>query len=78
MATRVVTAHLPEDLAERMDATAERLERSRGWIVKQAVSDWLALEDERRRLTLEALASVERGDVVPQADIDSWVETLPE
>lgn len=78
MATRVVTAHLPEDLAERMDATAERLDRSRGWIVKQAVADWLALEDDRRRLTLEALASVERGDTVPQSAIEAWVATLPE
>lgn len=78
MATRVVTAHLPEEMAERIDEVAERLERSRGWIVKQAVSDWLALEDDRRRMTLEALASVDRGEIVGQAEIDAWVDGLPE
>ena len=35
--TKVVTAHLPKDLAEKVDQLAERLERSRGWIVKQAL-----------------------------------------
>lgn len=78
MATRVVTAHLPEEMAERIDEVAERLERSRGWIVKQAVSDWLALEDDRRRMTLEALASVDRGEIVGQSEIDAWVNGLPE
>lgn len=78
MASRVLTAHLPEEMAERIDEVAERLERSRGWIVKQAVADWLALEDDRRRITLEALASVDRGEIIGQSEIDAWVDSLPE
>src|SRR6266853_1304785 len=55
MDTRVVTSHLPADLAEKLDGLAERLDRPRGWIVKEAISSYVALEEERRRLTLEAL-----------------------
>jgi len=39
--TKVVTAHLPLRLAERVDEMAARLERSRGWIVKQALEAWM-------------------------------------
>jgi predicted transcriptional regulator len=31
MDIRVVTADLPADLAEKLDAIAERLDRPRGW-----------------------------------------------
>jgi len=72
MSTRVLTAHVPEELAERVDELAERLERSRGWIVKQALTDWVALEDERRQLTLEALADVNSGRVVEHDSMISW------
>ena len=40
---------------------AARLERSRGWIMKQALSAWIAQEEERDRLTQEALADVDAG-----------------
>ncbi|HAF2716016.1 TPA: CopG family transcriptional regulator [Salmonella enterica] len=55
--TRVLTAHIPLQMADRVDEMAERLERSRGWIMRQALSAWLAQEDERDRLTREALAA---------------------
>ncbi|PLU37301.1 CopG family transcriptional regulator, partial [Sinorhizobium medicae] len=34
------TAHVPLPLAEKVDQIAARLERSRGWIVKQALTAW--------------------------------------
>lgn len=39
--TRTVTAHVPAELAEKVDLMAERLERSKNWIVKQALSAWV-------------------------------------
>jgi len=47
------------DLAVRVDEIAERLERSKNWIVKQALSAWIDQEEERSRLTREALADVD-------------------
>ncbi len=38
METKVLTAHVPLPLAEKVDQIAARLERSRGWIVKQALT----------------------------------------
>jgi predicted transcriptional regulator len=39
--TKVLTAHVPLPLADKVDLLAARLERSRGWVVKQALSAWV-------------------------------------
>ena len=74
--TRSVTAHVPVDLAERVDDLAERLDRSRNWIVKQALSAWLDQEEERSRLTREALADVDAGRVIDHQAVQAWAESL--
>ena len=76
MDTRVITAHVPLPLAEKVDQLAARLERPRGWIVKQALSAWVDMEEERRRLTLEALADVDAGHVVDHQAVQAWADSL--
>lgn len=46
---RVVTAKLPKDLVVRMDEVAARLERSKSWIVRQAITQWLSDEQPPER-----------------------------
>lgn len=74
--TKVLTAHIPLPLAERVDQVAGRLERSRGWIMKQALSAWLEQEEERERLTREALADVDAGQVIDHQAVLAWGESL--
>lgn len=74
--TRVLTAHVPVPLASKIDKLAERLERSRGWIVKQALSSWVAQQEERDRLTLEAMSDVDAGRVVDHESVRAWAESL--
>jgi len=76
METKVVTAHVPIALAKKVDELAERLERSRGWIVKQALSAWVDQEEERHRLTLEALADVDAGRVIDHQAVQAWADSL--
>lgn len=76
MDTRVVTAHLPADLAEKLDGLAERLDRPRGWIVKEAIASYISLEDKRYQLTLEALADVDANRAVDHAEIEAWAAGL--
>lgn len=76
MNTRTVTAHIPVELAEQVDAAAARLERPRGWIVKQALQNWISLEERRHQMTLEALREVDEGKFVEQDVIDKWVDSL--
>lgn len=76
MNTKVITAHVPLPLAEKMDEMAAKLERSRGWIVKQALTAWLEQEEERRRLTLAALADVEQHNVIDHESVEAWAASL--
>jgi len=74
--TKVLTAHIPLPLAEKVEELATRLERSRTWVVKQALSLWIDLEEERQRLTVEAMADVDAGRVVDHEAVRQWAESL--
>jgi predicted transcriptional regulator len=76
METKVLTAHVPLPLAEKVDALAARLERPRGWIIKQALAAFIDQEEERRRLTLEALADVDAGRVIDHQVVQAWADSL--
>lgn len=76
MNTKVLTAHIPMSLAKKVDQMAARMERPRGWIVKQALAAWISQEDERRLLTLEALADVDAGQVIDHQAVQAWADSL--
>lgn len=67
---RVVTANLPGELVSRMDEVAHRIDRSKSWIVREAVTEWLAEEQRRHELTLEALRSVDEGRTFTQEEVE--------
>ena len=71
---RVVTAKLPDDLVSRMDEVADRMERSKSWIVREAVTQWLAEEQRRYELTLESSKDLEEGRKISQDEHEEWVE----
>ena len=47
---RVVTANLPRDLVSNLDEVADRINRSKSWIVREALREWLADENHRHEL----------------------------
>lgn len=73
---KVFTAHVPLALAEKVDQLAARLDRSHGWIVKQALAAWIDQEEERDRLTREALADVDAGRVIDHQAVQNWADSL--
>ena len=70
---RVITA-IPEDLASKMDEIAARMERSKSWIVRQAVTEWLVEEQRRFELTLEAMNDVKEGRTIPHEEVLGMAE----
>jgi predicted transcriptional regulator len=52
---RVVTTNVPGELASRMDEVAGRIDRSKSWIVREAVTQWLVEEERRFELSMESL-----------------------
>lgn len=76
METRVITAHIPVNLAKQVDQIAERLERPKSWIMKQALRSWIELEEKHHRMTLEGLADVDAGRLHDHAEIEKWAAGL--
>ncbi len=76
METKVLTAHVPLPLVQKIDNLAAQLDRPPAWIVKQALAAWVSEEEERHRLTLEGMADVTAGRVVDQADVETWAASL--
>jgi predicted transcriptional regulator len=74
MDTRVVTAHLPAALAKKLDGLALRLDRPKGWIVKEAVASFISLEEKRFHLTLEALQDVDAKRTVDHSEVEAWAD----
>ncbi|HEX5237413.1 MAG TPA: ribbon-helix-helix domain-containing protein [Sphingomicrobium sp.] len=71
---RVVTAKLPDELVSRLDEAAGRIERSKSWIVRQAVAEWLSEEQRRYELTLEALRDVDEGRTIPHEEVLAMIQ----
>lgn len=76
MSTRVLTAHIPEDLAEKVDGYAKSMDRSRAWIVKRALADWVDWEEEKHRRTLAGLADIDAGRVISHERMVAWAASL--
>ncbi|CAH1211656.1 CopG family transcriptional regulator [Candidatus Nitrotoga sp. BS] len=76
MINKVLTAHVPISLVDKVDQIAARMERSRGWIVKQALSAWVDQEEMRRRMTLDAMVDVETEQVIDHHLVQAWADSL--
>lgn len=70
---RVVTAKLPADLVARLDDVARSIERTKSWIIREALRDWLAEEERRHELTMESMRDFDEGRVVSHEDILAMV-----
>jgi predicted transcriptional regulator len=76
MQTREFTAHIPLPLAQKIDESAARLERSPDWIMEQALAAWIDQEEERRRLLAEAFEDVRAGRLIDHDKVLAWAESL--
>jgi predicted transcriptional regulator len=76
MASQPVTAHLSAELVKQLGQYADRLDRSRGWIVREAVGAWIDREETRDRLTREALASADAGLLIDHDRVEEWLDSL--
>lgn len=74
----VTTVRLRADVEQRLDEIARRLQRSKGWVINQALSEYMArqqLEQERWKQTLEAMESAAQGKVVDASEVHDWLNS---
>ena len=74
----MTSVRMPDDLLDQLEATASRLRRSKGWIIKDAVREYLEREERRRQRLLEtqeALADLDAGRVIDGDAVLEWIDS---
>lgn len=74
----VTSIRLQPEIEQSLEGLAAELQRSKNWIINEALRDYLSrqrLEAERWRETLEALESVKTGTVIDGEDVHRWLES---
>jgi predicted transcriptional regulator len=72
----ITSVRLPDELVEQLAELANKLHRSKSWLISEAVKDFIArADDDTRRWeqTLEALDAVKAGRLVDGDDVDDWL-----
>lgn len=67
---------LRDELEQPLAELAEKLHRSRNWIINEAVKEYLehcSLEEKRWLDTLQALNSVKNGESIASEKVESWL-----
>ena len=63
----VTTVRLPPETEQQLDALAQKLDRSKGWLINQALKEYVErqrLEQVRWRETLESIEAASQGRVI--------------
>lgn len=63
------TVRVPDETAEKLDALAEKLDRSRSYLAAQAIEDFVAREAWQLAEIEAGLAEADRGDFVNGDDV---------
>ena len=74
----VTSIRLNSDVEEPLEELALKLDRSKNYIINQAIKEYVArqsMEDERWRDTLNALESVKSGKTVNEREVFAWLQS---
>ena len=74
----VTSVRLNTDVEAPLEQLAQKLDRSKNYIINQAIKAFVAhqsMEDARWNDTLEALESVKSGEKVAEEDVTRWLES---
>jgi len=74
----VTSIRLQPEIEKPLEELAEKLDRSKNYIINQAVKEYIArqsIEDARWTDTLEALSSIKEGSSVPESEVNAWLNS---
>lgn len=69
---------LDDDLEEKLEVTATKLQRTKSWIINDALRQYIACEERKLQMLLEtqeAIADIEARRVVSGDEVMEWLST---
>ncbi len=74
----VTSVRLNSDIEAPLENLAKRLDRSKNYLINQAIKEFVArqaMEDSRWDDTLKALESMKEGKLIDESEVISWLKT---
>ena len=74
----VTSLRLSQDIEAPLESLAKRLDRSKNYIINQAIKDFIArqmMEDSRWDDTLAALDSAKSGKLIDESSATKWLQS---
>jgi len=74
----VTTVRLQAEIEAHLETIAGKLHRSKGWVINQALSEYVEKhqrELERWEQTLQAMESAAQGKVVDAGEVHHWLNS---
>ena len=74
----ITSIRLTDDINKPLESLAKKLDRSKSYIINQAIKEFLvkqSLEDSRWQDTLEALESIKAGKSIDETDVNAWLNS---
>ncbi len=74
----VTSLRISKEVEAPLENLAQRLDRSKNYLINQAIKEFLArqmMEDSRWEDTLAALGSVKEGKLVDEKNVTEWLQS---
>jgi len=74
----VTSVRLQSEIEDPLENLSKKLDRSKSYLINQAVKEFLArnsLEEQRWTETLEAIDSVKSGKLINEKEVNVWLES---
>jgi predicted transcriptional regulator len=76
MTTEAFTVRTDSETVHRLDVLASRLDRSRNYLVNQAIKEYLELHGWQVEKIQEGIAAADRGHTIPHEEVMAEMEAL--
>ena len=74
----ITSVRLQPEIEDPLENLSKKLDRSKNYLINQAVKEFLArksLEEQRWAETLEAIDSVKSGEMIGKKEVEEWLES---
>jgi len=74
----ITSIRISEDISKPLESLVKKLDRSKSYIINQAIKEYIArqsLEDARWQETLQALDSIQAGKMINEEDVNAWLNS---
>lgn len=74
----MTSVRMPDELLAELEQTAEKLRRSKGWVINDAVKEYIQREERKAQMLEEtrlALNDIKAGRVLDGEDVMDWLES---